>query len=182
MTSSQFAQTMPTQLDDEPQEENYVACVDGDFTTRLRWWIDASPGVTTYHIQMCIVCEAGACINTNNLDKEPAKLKEMALKYQSVAKDVAREGIILPSEFEALKMLKHATRKKKNGKEDAVEVEGWPTGRSLWDRYLNIRREVRNRINPLLPKDITLTPSGKGLRKAFDEVSFKILHRDKEKT
>ena len=117
MTSSQFAQTFdPSQEEQEDCGENYVAGVDGDFNTRLRWWIDASPGTTTYHIQLCCVFEAGACINTNSLEKEPQKRKEMAIKYSEVCKSIAKDGIILPSEIAQLKTLKHATKKvKKSG-------------------------------------------------------------------
>ena len=131
MTSSQFHQTMPTQTQ---EDDNYVEGIDGDFTTRLRYWIDKSPGVSTYNIQLCAIFEAGATINLNDLDKTPKKLKEMALKYEAVVKSIGRDGILLPSEVNKLKVLKHATKNKK--KKDTVELDGWPTGQSLWDRYM----------------------------------------------
>ena len=46
MTSSQFHQTMPSPT--QESEDNYVEeGIDGSFTTRLRFWIDKSPGVST---------------------------------------------------------------------------------------------------------------------------------------
>ena len=171
MTSSQFHQTMPTQMTQE-SEDNYVEGIDGDFNTRLRFWIDKSPGVSTYSIQLCCIFEAGATINLNDLEKEPAKLKEMVLKYESVVKSIGREGILLPSEVNNLKKLKHASQNKK--RKDTVELDGWPTGRSLWDRYINCRKEIRNKINCHLPDSIAHTPSGTGLISAFNIVSHKL--------
>ena len=139
MSSSQFAQTMPTQYDDDEDEDNYCAAVDGDFRTRLRWWTDHSPGVSWYHAQLCVVFEAGSCINTNHLEKEPQRYKEMALKYVEVTKAIGRDGLIRPSELKHFKSLKHATKKKKK---EICEVEGWPSGRSLrWDYVLLMARK-----------------------------------------
>ena len=128
----------------QPSQEadNYVEGLDGDYHTRLRFWIDKSPGVSTYSVQLSAIFEAGACINTNKLEKEPEKLKEMALKYQTVVKKIGLDGILLPSEVNTMKILKHATKQKKKGKPDAIEVPGWPSGKSLWDRYLTCRKEI----------------------------------------
>ena len=154
MTSLQFHQTMPSQTQ---EEDNYVEGIDGDFNTRLRYWIDKSPGVSTYSIQLCAIFEAGSTINLNDLDKNPVRFKEMVLKYESVVKAIGRDGIMLPSEVNKLKKLKHATKKKK--KADTIELDGWPTGQSLWDRYITCRKEIRNKINNLLPDSIADTPS-----------------------
>ena len=170
MTSSQFHQTMPSPS--QESEDNYVEGIDGDFSTRLRFWIDKSPGVSTYSIQLCCIFEAGSVINLNELDKTPSKLKEMVLKYESVVKTIGHEGILLPSEVAKLKKLKHASSKKK--KEDVVELDGWPTGRSLWDRYMTCRKEIRNKINNHLPETIADTPSGTGLIRAFNVLSHKL--------
>ena len=144
MTSSQFHQTMASQTQTQ-EDDNYVKAIDGNFTTRLRFWIDKSPGVSTYQIQLCAIFEAGSTINLNDLEKEPVKLKEMVTKYESVVKSIGREGILLPSEVNNLKTLKHASKKKK--KNDITELDGWPTGRSLWDRYITCRKEIRKSCN-----------------------------------
>ena len=107
MTSPFFHQTMASQPSQEA--DNYVEGLDGDYHTRLRFWIDKSPGVSTYSVQLSAIFEAGACINTNKLEKEPEKLKEMALKYQTVVKKIGLDGILLPSEVNTMKILKHVT-------------------------------------------------------------------------
>ena len=180
MTSPFFHQTLDSQPSQGTQmdADNYVEGLDGDFHTRLRFWIEKTPGVSTYAVQLAAIFEAGACINTNMLEKTPEKLKEMATKYQAVVKKIGLDGILLPSETMKMKMLKHATAKKK--KQDVVEVEGWPTGKSLWDRYINCRREIRNNINCNLPETIADTPSGTGLIKAFEQVGFQLFVATKE--
>ena len=45
------------------------------------------------------------------MEREANKFKEMALKYQQVAKSIGLNGILLPSEVLKMKMLKHATKK-----------------------------------------------------------------------
>ena len=100
MTSPFYHQTLDSQTQEgETQDvDNYVEGLDGDYHTRLRFWVDKTPGVTTYAVQLTAIFEAGACINTNKLEKEAGKLKEMALKYEAVVKKIGRDGILLPSE------------------------------------------------------------------------------------
>ena len=54
-------------------------------------------------VQLTAIFEADACINTTLLEKDPARLKEMALKYQAVVKKIGLEGILLPSEVNKMK-------------------------------------------------------------------------------
>lgn len=42
-----------------------------------------------------------------------------------------------------------------------VEDSDWPSGKVLWDRYLNIKKEIRTKINIYLPSRINLTPREK---------------------
>ena len=168
MTSSQLAQSMPTPLDTQ-DEEDYVHGIDGDFSTRCRFWMDASPGTQTYHIQLAAIFEAGACINTNHLEKEAGRFKEMAIKFKETCTALKENAVITSREYESMKELKGTTNK---GKKYTFEVDGWPAGKMLWDRYGTIKSELRNKVNPELPETIHVTPSGKGLKKAFEEAAL----------
>ena len=116
MTSPFFHQTMDTQTQ---EADNYIEGLEGDYITRLRFWIEKTPGVSTYAVQLTAIFEAGSCINTNMLEKTPEKFKEMALKYTDVCKKIGLNGILLPSEVMKMKILKHATKKQKK-KLDAI--------------------------------------------------------------
>ena len=135
MSSSQFAQSMPTPptqfSEDSEPDENYVHGIEGDFVTRTQFWLNASPGCMAYNIQLAAVFEAGACINMNKLEKEPAKFKEMAIKYKESVEALRSASVITPKEFQVMQSLMH--QKKKN-KQITVEVKGWPAGKVLRDQ------------------------------------------------
>ena len=73
--------------------------------------------------------------------------------------------------MDQMKSIKHQTKK---NKDDEVQVEGWPPGKVLWDRYTKAKSEIKNKINVMLPASILTTPSGTGLRKAFENAAFKL--------
>ena len=131
--------------------------------------MDASPGTQTYHIQLAAIFEAGACINTNHLDKEPSRCKEMAIKFKETCTALKENAVITSCEYESMKELKGTTNR---GKTYTFEVEGWPAGKVLWDRYTTIKSELRNKVNPELPETIHVTPSGKRLKKIFEEAAL----------
>ena len=62
MTSPFYHQTLDTQMSQTQDADNYVEGLEGDYTTRLRFWIDKTPGVSTYAVQLTAIFEAGACV------------------------------------------------------------------------------------------------------------------------
>ena len=127
MSLSQFAQTMPTQTQtqfpdnaDEP-EENYIHGIEGDFVTRMQFWLNASPGCMTYNIQLAAIFEAGACINMNKLDKEPAKFNEMAIKYKETVESLRASSVISAKEAQIMQSL---MQQKKKNKQILLKLRG----------------------------------------------------------
>ena len=169
--------SQPANIAEEPCEDNYVTGTDADFLTRAVYWMSVCPGTTVYHIQLAAIFEAGACINTNLLEKEPQKLKEMATKYKEVCISLV-PNVITNLELKQVAILKHAA---KNKSSVTVEVEGWPSGRSLWDRYIDMRKNLRTKIMCLLPKSIPETPSGTGLKKAFETAALQLYKKSLKK-
>ena len=112
----------------------------------------------------------------NLLAKEPNKLKEMAVKYKAIVDELKKRKIMSISEYEQLKSLKHVSN---NEKSEKIEISGWPSGRSLWDKYIKCRLLMRKSILPLCPSNLTELPSGKGLRQTFEDVSLKLFKNPK---
>ena len=163
--------TQPSQLDPDDVEENNVQTTSRDFLIRLQYWLATLSLNDMYPVQLALVFRAGATINLHLLNKEKRKLLEMATKYKQLCDDGLRRNILSVVEHDYMKTLKHITSEKAD---TLIECPGWPSGKSLWDRYIKCRRVVRSTIGPLIPNDLQETPSGKGLKLAFEKVAFKL--------
>ena len=126
--------TQPSQLEDV--EENNVQTTSKDFLIRLQYWLATLSLNDMYPVQLAFVFKAGATINCNLLHKDKKRFKEMATKYKQECDDALRRNILSPIEHDYMKTLKHITAEKKD---TLIEVEGWPSGKSLWDRYSSSR-------------------------------------------
>ena len=155
---TQPSQASQTQEPLEP-EDNYVDSTSNDFCTRLKFWMDTVQHL--YPIQLAVIYKAGVTVNLNLLNKEPKRLKEVATKYKAVMDELRQRGTISASEYEKMKKMKHLSPEP-----DTVEVQvpGWPSGKSIWDRYVKSRRLLQKDIVPKMPTDLKETPSGQGLR------------------
>ena len=163
-------QTPPSHPTQEESEENYVATT-GEFHSRLKFWLATLTIVDMYPVQLAIVFKAGSVVNLNQLQKEGKKYKETATKYKALCDDLKRRNILSAVEYEAMKTLKHLPAEKG---ETVVEVIDWPSGKSLWDRYMKSKRTIRKDIGPAMPKDLKETPSGTGLKRSFEKVALKL--------
>ena len=160
----------PTQTQ-EDSEENYVQTTSTDFVTRLQYWLATLNITDPYPVQLALVFKAGVTINLNLIHKDKRRFKEMATKYKTLCDDALRRNVLSAIEHDYMKSLKHIVAEKKD---TDIEVDGWPSGKSLWDRYTKCRRTIRTTIGPLIPTDLNETPSGKGLKLAFEKVAFKL--------
>ena len=141
--------------DEEPEDNCVVAC-GGKFIQRLKFWSETCKDL--HQMQIAAVFCAGATINNNFLTKEKELLLEMATKHKSVAEEMVSANIISLNDAEkSFKKLKHLTKEKPK---TTVQIAGWPSGKSLWDRCNKCRRTARNAIGPLTPvKAIDPKPS-----------------------
>ena len=156
---------------DPPDAEDDYVLSTGEFHSRLKYWLATLNITSMYPVQLAIVFKAGATINLHQIQKEGRKFKETATKYKSLCDDLHRRNILSALEHDSMKTLKHITTEKED---TVVEITDWPSGKSIWDRYMKCRRTIRSMIGPLIPKDLTETPSGTGLKKAFEKVAFKL--------
>ena len=153
------------------QQDNHVAST-GEFNDRLKYWIGACQD---HYATQCAICfKAGVAINLSLMTKDPDKFLECATKHKSVTDSLLAQSIIAPSDYHKMKKLKSLNSE---SPKTTIEMQGWPSGKSMWDRHAKTRLKIRKETGTLMPKHVEDTPSGAGLVQLFQRIGHK-LHMD----
>ena len=75
---------------------------------------------------------------------------------------------------EGLASLKKLKSLNSESPKTTVELAGWPSGKSAWDRHVKIRLKIRKEIGPLIPSGVEDTPRGTGLVQLFQRIAHSL--------
>ena len=125
-------------------------------------------------VQLCVVVEVGCRINTDKQMKEAEKFKLSAKYYRDIVKKMLQKNYVTQTQYAELKSIIGSHNK--TNEKDVVEFNGWPSGASIWRRYDASKREIINKIRPLIKSDfIEKLPTSDAMRQWYQELQVLLI-------
>ena len=112
--------------------------------------------LTRQSVENSLLVEAGRIVTNEGTISGEAKYQMMYDVFNNLL------GQFNDDDFEGPTIRNQMSRRLYNAKSDF-------TGKRLWDKFLDARKDLRNEIAPLFPNNLCLLPSGKGLYDLYDE-------------